>query len=87
MGKFKSMNKDTNAQEGLGGFLQSLKNYKKLGLQGVFESVEMFVISYENRRKVEKNGMSTRYSKSTPAEKRSGRESRAEYKAPESGSC
>ena len=37
------MKPDTNAQEGLGGFMQSLKDYNKLTLHGLLEHWHHFV--------------------------------------------
>jgi hypothetical protein len=84
MKKYDSMKKDTNAQEGLGGFLQSLKSYNKMPLMWILEAIELFIKSYDHRRDLEKGGMSKRYEPATPKEKKRGREARNDYKAPES---
>lgn len=84
MKKYDSMKKDTNAQEGLGGFLQSLKSYNKMPLMWILESIELFIKHYDHRRDLEKGGMSTRYEPATPKEKKRGREAKNDYKAPES---
>eukprot|EP00984_Skeletonema_dohrnii_P017850 scaffold8208_cov88-Skeletonema_dohrnii-CCMP3373.AAC.1 len=85
MDKFNAMKRDTNAQEGIGGFLQSLKNNQRLGLQCVLEAIEMWIGWYQHRYEMEKCGLMTKYTKATPQQKKVGREKKSHYKAPESG--
>lgn len=86
MTKFKKIKPDTNAQEGLGGFMQALTGYKKLTLRGAIEHLVTFVLGYERKRQYVLQGHDIRYGKKRPsrAVKKKGEEPKHGYRPPDS---
>ena len=77
------MKPDTNAQEGLGGFIQGLKGYKKTTLHETLHHLAAFCLTYDRMRKSEVEGTPTRYRRANKNDKKQGREKESNYKAPE----
>lgn len=82
--KFNTLKKDTNAQEGLGGFIQSLAKYKKLGLYYCLRTVFGFITMIDNERELAGCGINVKWKRANKKEKKAGREPARNAKAPES---
>ena len=82
--RFKKLKKDTNAQEGIGGFLQSIALYKKDGLYQVLQTIFSFVSLYDRNALFTSKGLVVGYSKTQKQDKKRGQEPAKEYKGPDS---
>ena len=82
--RFKRLKKDTNAQEGIGGFIQSISDYKSMGVFHVLRVILGLVSMWETERQTAKEGVKTRYRTPTKSDKKRAREKPSTYKAPES---
>ena len=82
--KFNSLKKDTNAQEGLGGLLQSLSKYKKMGLYYICNTAFRFISTFDDNLYEAMEGVGCNFGMPTKSERKRGREEQKHYKAPDS---
>ena len=78
------MKKDTNAQEGLGGYLQSMARATKEGLYQGLTTCSTFIDRYDCIWNMAKSGIFHKYRRTTENQKRKANEKSSDYKAPDS---
>lgn len=78
------MKKDTNAQEGLGGYLQMLATASKEGLFHGLTTCSGFLDRYDNIWTMAKSGIFHKYKRTTKKQKNKADEKQSDYKAPDS---
>lgn len=84
--QFNKIKPDTNAQEGIGGFLQALTGYQKLTLSSAIEHVVNFCLNYDRKTSFAAEGYATTYirKKVSRAAKKKGEEPVRNYRPPDS---
>ena len=77
---------DTNAQEGLGGFIQQLAGRQKLAMKALIEQIVNVCINHDRRSELAESGTQLRYARNnrrTPQAKKRGEESKRGYRPPD----